>query len=80
MKPEIDPVSLSIGELVALVNDLRQQVTEREQEIERLRRLLPAEQSTPIMGETIPKVTAEPALGSLEDLLDQLEKVYPGDR
>jgi hypothetical protein len=78
MKHEIDPASLSVGELVALVNDLRRQLAEREQEIARLKRLLPAEQNVSIVGGAIPSVAAEPLLGSQEDLLAQLEKVYPG--
>jgi len=70
MKVEVDPASLSVGELVALVHELRHQVARRDQEIEQLRRLLPTRENTV-------DSSTEPVPGSVEDLLDQLERTYP---
>lgn len=74
MKSKIDPASLSVGELVALVNELKQQLEEKEQEIERLKRLVP-------MGaapDEIPSDSStEPSPGSIEDLMAELERAYP---
>ena len=79
MTSDADLASLRHGELVALVQQLRQQVAERDQEIEHLKRLL-------ISGHA-PTATAAASLtvqesdpGSTEDLLTQLEQIYPQDR
>ena len=77
MHNAVDLTSLSVGELVALVNELRHQLAERDQEIERLKRLLPIETEAALSGESAPAPSAEPALGSVEDLLEQLERIYP---
>lgn len=78
---DIDPVSLRPEELIALVQQLRRQLTERDQEIEKLRRQLAKEEQAPAV-EAIPQATSsaaaeEPDLGSQEDLLAQLEQMYP---
>ena len=77
MNRDLDLSSLRAGELIALVNELRQQLAERDQEIERPLRLLPIETETALAGEGAPAASAEPAPGSVEDLLDQLERTYP---
>jgi signal transduction histidine kinase len=66
--------SLSREELIALVQQLRQQLTDREQEIARLKSL--AAQST-FSAEISALASTEPEPGSQEDLLMQLEKIYP---
>jgi hypothetical protein len=77
MKVAIDPASLSVGKLVALVNELRRQLAEKEQEIERLKRfvLTGSDQAAP--DEAIASSSAEPSPGSVEDLVAQLERTYP---
>jgi hypothetical protein len=77
MKVEVDPASLSVGELVALVNELRQQLAEKEQEIERLKRLVPTGSDRTAPYEAITGSSAEVTPGSMEDLLAQLEQIYP---
>jgi thiamine phosphate synthase YjbQ (UPF0047 family) len=67
-------ISLSREELIALVQQLRQQLTDREQELARLKSL--AAQST-FSAETSALASTEPEPGSQEDLLMQLEKIYP---
>lgn len=76
MKLDTDPVSLQHEELVALVQQLRQQLLERDHEIERLRRLLPAEQIISATDDTASVSPAEPTPGSEEDLLAQLSQIY----
>lgn len=74
----LDLASLSHSELVALVQDLRRQLAEREQQIEELKTLLKektAAQPTSITG--TPGIEDRPAPGSQKDLLAQLEKIYP---
>lgn len=77
MKTEIDPTSLSVGELVALVNELRRQLAEKEQEIERLKRLVPAESKQAAPDEIALDSTADPSPGSIEALRAELERMYP---
>lgn len=66
--------SLSREELIALVQQLRRQLAEREQEIERLKSRT-IESASP--AETPTLASAEPEPGSHEDLLAELEKIYP---
>lgn len=73
-----DLASLSHAELVDLVQDLQQRLVEREQQIEELKTLLKektAAQSAPTM--VTPGIEERPAPGSQEDLLAQLEEIYP---
>ena len=78
MHSAADLTFLSLGELVALVNELRQQLAERDQEIERFKRLLPITAEAAPPGESAPHASSpEPAPGSVEDLLAQLEQTYP---
>ena len=81
---EIDPLSLRPEELITLVQQLRQQLAEREQEIEHLKRQLAERQGQaaadkPNQG-TLPGAPEEVGAGSQEDLLAQLEKIYPEGR
>lgn len=80
MKVEVDPASLSVGEFVALVNELRQQLAERDQEVERLRSLLLTESQATSPKENTVDSSAEPTPGSTEDLLAQLERIYPENK
>jgi hypothetical protein len=77
MKIEVDPASLSVGELVALVNELRRQLAEKEQEIERLKRLVPTRSDQAAPDEIASGSSAEPSPGSVEDLVAELERTYP---
>lgn len=77
MKVEVGPASLSVGELVALVNELRQQLAEKEQEIESLKRLVSTGSDQTAPDEIASGSSAEPSPGSVEDLLEQLEQTYP---
>jgi hypothetical protein len=84
MTSDIDLSSLRHAELVALVWQLRQQVAEREQEIERLQRKL-AEKSASSTTTESPRTpttitSGDPVPGSQGDLLAQLEKIYPEGR
>jgi hypothetical protein len=81
---DMDLAFLRREELVALVRQLRHQLAEREQEMENLRRQLEERQEAPTTT-AIPQMTSSPAaeepdLGSQEDLLGQLEKIYPERR
>ncbi|HEV8711289.1 MAG TPA: hypothetical protein VGX03_00470 [Candidatus Binatia bacterium] len=81
---DIDPVSLRPEELIALVRQLRQQLAERDHEIESLKRQLaekpaPSAVGQPVQG-ALPGEPAGSSLGSQEDLLAQLEKIYPEGR
>lgn len=81
MASDVDPASLRPEELVTLVRQLRQQLAERDRQIAHLQHLV-AEGRAPSApkepgqqaGSPVPE---EPSLGSQEDLLAQLEKVYP---
>ena len=81
---DIDPASLSPEELIALVRQLRQQLAERDHEIESLKRQLagppaPPAAAKPVRG-TLPGEPEGSSPGSHEDLLTQLEKIYPEGR
>lgn len=81
MKIDAELVALHHEELIALVQQLRQQLTEREQEIKRLTDLLTEKQMLPLTPEPSQKPSedvAETTSGSQEDLLAQLGKIYPG--
>jgi hypothetical protein len=80
MKTDTDLASLGNDELVTLVQQLRQQLAERDREIERLKNLLSAEQATSATDEAPSAAVEEPAPGSQEGLLAQLEKIYPEGR
>ena len=73
MNTEIDPTALSRDELAALVQELRQQLAERDKEIARLKSALPTEREI-ALAEELP---TEAPPGSQEDLLAQLEQLYP---
>jgi len=84
MAPDFDTASLQRPELIALVQQLRQQLAERDREIEQLKCQLaeaptlsaadkPTHDATSVVYE-------EPHPGSQEDLLEQLEKIYPADK
>ncbi len=74
MQTDVSLESLSPSELIALVHDLRRQLTEREREIERLKQSAP-EAPAPSEQDGDETTASEP--GSLEDLLAQLEREYP---
>ena len=81
---EIDPLSLRPEELITLVQQLRQQLAEREQEIEHLKCQLAewqgqAAADKPNQGVLL-GAPEEVGSGSQEDLLAQLEKIYPEGR
>jgi hypothetical protein len=84
MAPDTDVASLRREELIALVRQLRQQVAERDDEIESLKRQLAEPPAPSAVGkpvrETLPSEPEGSSPGSQEDLLAQLEKVYPGGR
>jgi len=81
MSSNLDLTSLSRVELVALVQQLRQQVNERDQEIVRLRRRLGEENSLLEVPQTASSALQEsPTPGSQEDLFALLEKIYPEGR
>jgi hypothetical protein len=81
MTSDNDPTFLSHSELVSLVQQLRQQVTKRDQEIGRLKAQLMQHQTSAPAHEhgqqPPPATTDDPPFGSQEDLLAQLEKMYP---
>lgn len=77
MAAEIDPTILSVDELVALVHELRQKLAERDVEIARLKSALPTEQEASSAEELQAEAHAGPPPGSQEDLLAQLEQLYP---
>ena len=79
MSTEIDPTALGVNELVALIHELRRQLAERDLEIARLRSALPTQQeASPQEPQT--EDSTGPAPGSQEDLLAQLEQLYPDGR
>lgn len=78
MQTDVALESLSPSELIALVHELRRQLTEREQEIERLKQPAPAEPAQSVLPKQDSDETAIPEPGSQEDLLAQLEWEYPG--
>ena len=70
-------------ELVALVHQLRQQLAEQDQEIAHFKRQLAEGRVPPALDAPIQRaavVSEEPAPGSREDLLAQLEQLYPEAR
>ena len=77
MKIEVDPASLSVGELVVLVNELKRQLAEKEQESERLKRLVPTGSDQAAPDEIASGSSAESSPGSIEDLVAELERTYP---
>jgi TolA-binding protein len=81
---EIEPLSLRPEELIMLVQQLRQQLSEREQEIEHLKRQLAGKQgqsgADKASQETLPGAPEQVSPGSQEDLMAQLEKIYPEGR
>ncbi len=79
MTSDADLASLRHEELVALVQQLRQQIAERDQEIERLQRLFTAGHVSTATA-AVPLAVQEPDPGSEEDLLAQLEQIYPEGR
>jgi hypothetical protein len=79
MKTTPDLASLSRAELVALVQDLQQRLAEREEQIKELKTLLEEKMAAQSAPTTVtPGIEERPAPGSQEDLLTQLEKIYPG--
>jgi hypothetical protein len=84
MTSDIDVAFLRPEDLVVLVRQLRQQLTEREQEIEQLKRQLvekqaPAGADKPNQRSLLSE-PEESSPGSQEDLLARLENIYPGGR
>ena len=82
---EIDPSSLRPEALLILVRQLRQQLAERDQEIEHLKRRLAEQQESSAAANrqnqgSLPSALEETNPGSQEDLLTQLEKIYPEGR
>ena len=78
MKTNPDLASLSHAELMALVQDLRNRLAEREQQIEELKTRLGERTATqPASATGTSGIEDQPAPGSQEDLLTQLEKIYP---
>jgi hypothetical protein len=71
-----DLASLSHAELVALVQDLQQRLVAREQQIEQLEGQLAKQ---PAIRQLSPTAVEGATPGSQEDLLAQLEKIYPGE-
>ena len=69
-----DLASCSHAELVALVQDLQQRLTAREQQIEQLKEQLEKQSALYHLSQPPGE---EPLPGSHEDLLAQLEKIYP---
>jgi hypothetical protein len=80
MAAEIDPTALSVDELVTLVHELRQKLAERDVEIARLKNALPTERETSSIEELQAEAPVGPPPGSQEDLLAQLEQLYPEGR
>jgi hypothetical protein len=68
--------SFSHAELVALVQDLQQRLVAREQQIEQLEEQLAKQ---PAIRQLSPTAVERATSGSQEDLLAQLEKIYPGE-
>ena len=69
--------SLSAEELVVLVNDLQRQLAEKEQEVERLKRLVLMRSDQTASDEGASGSSVEPSPGSIEDLMTELERTYP---
>jgi thiamine phosphate synthase YjbQ (UPF0047 family) len=76
MTSPTDLALLSRDELIALVQQLREQLAEQGQEIERLKGS-GRERLSADSAETAALASAEPEPGSRDDLLAQLEKIYP---
>ena len=78
MKTNPDLASLSHAELVVLVQNLQNRLAEREQQLEELKTLLKEKTAAqPASTKVTPGIEEKPAPGSQEDLLAQLEKIYP---
>jgi hypothetical protein len=71
-----DLASLSHAELVAVVQDLQNRLVAREQQIEQLEEQLAKQ---PAIRQLSPTAVERATAGSQEDLLAQLEKIYPGE-
>jgi hypothetical protein len=87
MTSNADATSLRPEELVALVQQLRQQLAERDRQIADLKRQLAEQRTTlaskvpnPPLEEVSPVEREGPIPGSQEDLLTQLEQLYPGGK
>ena len=82
MTSDADLTSLRREELVTLVQQLRQQIAKRDQEIEYLKRQLAEIRTPSARQEPVPAsaVLEEPDPGSQEDLMAQLENIYPESR
>ncbi|MBI3757412.1 MAG: hypothetical protein HY267_05490 [Deltaproteobacteria bacterium] len=77
MAAEIDLTALSVDELVALVHELRQKLAERDVEITRLKSARLTERDSSPTEDSQVEDSAGPPPGSQEDLLAQLEQLYP---
>lgn len=71
-----DLAFFSHAELIALVQDLQQRLVVREQQIEQLEGQLAKQ---PAIHQLFPTAVEGATPGSQEDLLAQLEKMYPED-
>jgi hypothetical protein len=80
MHADSDLSSLSVEELISVIKELRQQLDEKNREIERLQQLLATERGSGKEESMGLKTESEPAPGSPEDLLAQLEKMYPEEK
>lgn len=80
MSTESDLAALNIDELRALVLELRQQLTERDEEIARLKHHLSTERDSAPIEDAQSVISDDPAPGSQEDLLAQLELLYPNGK
>ena len=81
MVTNLDLASLSHAELVALVQDLQQRLAEREEQIKELKTLLEEKMAAQPASKTVtPGIEDQFIAGGQEDLLAQLEKIYPEGR
>ena len=77
MNRDFDLFSLSAEELIALVNELQRQLAEKEQEVQRLKRLVLMRSDQTAPDESASGSSVEPSPGSIEDLMTELERTYP---
>jgi hypothetical protein len=77
MSSEVDLTALTVDELRALVHELRRQLADRDEEIARLRQAPPSAVDTSATEDSQMEASAAPEPGSQEDLLAQLEQLYP---
>ncbi len=81
MPTEVEVAALSRDALIVLVHQLRHEVAEREREIARLKHLLAASPAPAALEDAgdrpSPPQPPKPLPGTQEDLLAQLEKLYP---